>query len=241
MVTTIPVGMHPAVSEVLAAIEADQAQGAVGVVLEVSGWSASQHGDQTRDTAAQAIPRELVTAAAQLTAVTVTVGSPEQAEVAFHCGATGIMVRSAAETRFRSVVAAHGGRIWLTGVTDPTAAGRTGEHLTLECTVRSLPGTAGMAAGVGKVDPSGRYPDAVRLACALPRSTSLDDGALEALVTLAIAGGATVLRCAGSTATGGGDVRLVRRCADVAMELVGAGLALDKELPGGWPGQGVAS
>lgn len=227
--------MDTELSAVLAAIESDLGQGAVGVALEPAALEPAASGASvvSGDQGAEMIPDAVVSAAATLTEVTVAVTSHEHAESALQAGATGIMVRPLVDARLRAVAADRGGQLWLTGITDPPGAGPQGERLVLECPVGSVPRLARLLR-------SSRSPvAAARIACSLPRAASVDDGVLEALVTLAVAGGATVLRCGGAAGRGGNsDVRVVRRCADVAMELLRSGLALRDVMPGG---QGVAS
>jgi hypothetical protein len=230
---TVQVGVDTEVPVVMAAIESYLEEGSVGVALEPSVWGESERSGATGSAAAEVISQTLISAAAHLTAVTVTVDSHEQAESALQAGATGIMVQPPMDARSRAVTADRGGRLWLTGVTDPPDAGPVGERLVLECSVVDV-------ARLARLLDSGRAPVAeARIACSLPSTKSVDDGALEALVTLAVAGGATVLRCASSVGRAGrGDVRVVRRCADVAMELLRSEAALGYAMPGG---QGVAS
>lgn len=217
----------------MAAIEADLEEGSVGVVLEHAVSSPSEGSSTIGNPAAEAISPALITAAAHLTAVTVTVGSHDQADRALQAGATGIMVHPQLDARSRAVTADHGGRFWLTGITDPPDAGPVGERLILECPVAAVPRLARLA-GSGRSSLA-----AARIACSLPSATSVDDGVLEALVTLAVTGGATVLRCASPVGRAGrSDVRVVRRCTDVAMELLRSEAALGDVMPGG---QGVAS
>lgn len=203
--------MDAELTAVLAAIESDLTQGAVGVVLEPAmPW----------DPGAEPIPAAVVSAAAALTKVTITVGSPEQAERALQAGATGIMVRPLLDARIRTVVADRGGWLWITGISDPPASGPEGERLILECPVASVPRVARLAGSEGS--PVG----SVRIACSLPSAASVDEGVLESLVTLAIADGAEVLRCGARVShDGNSEVRIVRRCADVAMELLRSGVA----------------
>jgi hypothetical protein len=221
------------VPDVVAAIESDLEAGSVGVALEPAVSIASERSSTIGDQSAGAIPTALITAAACLTAVTVAVGGRAQAEDALQAGATGIMVHPTVDAGLRAVAADRGGRLWLTGITDPPAAGPPGERLIIECDVVDVPSLA------RQLD-SRRSPIAsARIACSLPRAASVGDGVLEALVTLALAGGATVLRCAGAAGrAGSSDVRIARRCADVAMELLCSGVGLGDVKPGG---QGLAS
>lgn len=225
--------MDAEVSSVLEAIESDMEQGAVGVALEPAVSSASDVYALSGDTGAEAIPGAVVSAAAMLTAVTVAVGGHEQADRALRAGATGIMVRRPIDARLRAIAANSGGELWLTGITDPPSGGPVGERLILESPVGSVSGLADI------LNSNRTLVASARIACSLPRAASLDDGVLEALVTLAVFGGASVLRCGGAVGhAGNSDVRVVRRCADVAMELVRSGVAQGEAMSGG---QGVAS
>lgn len=195
---------------ILGAIEHDLGLGAVGVALEPAADGGRDGGP---------VPEALVSAAVTLTDVTVAVDDPAQGERALDAGASGVMACTPADPRLRAVAAARGRRLWLTGVSAPPGSGPAGERLILETTVASLPGLVHLIGGPGA-------PPAARLmACSLPGSGSVDDGVIEALVTLAVAGGATVLRCGGSFGSDG-DVRRVRRCADVAAELLCRGVAM---------------
>lgn len=222
--TTLRVDADTDPAALLPGIRSDLEQGAVGVALE-SGVTGDRGGD--------VIPGSLVRAVAGLTSVTVEVDGHEQADRALRAGATGIMVPSPPDARLRAVAAEHGSLLWLTEVAGPPAAGPPGERLTLEASVGSVPRLARMLGAV-------RSPvAAARIACCLPRSAHVDDGVIEALVTVAVMRGATVLRCGGSFGHAAhSDVRVVRRCADVATELLCAGEVSGDVMSGG---QGVAS
>lgn len=200
------------------AVRSDLEQGAVGVTLEpaVAG-----------ELGGEAIPDALVSAVAGLTAVIVAAEGRQQAERALGAGASGIMVASPVDPGLRSFVAGGGNRLWVTGVVDPPEVGPDGECLILETSVGSVRRLALLCGSVPA-------PISVaRVACSLPAAAQVDDGAIEALVTLAVMGGATVLRCDGSFGHGThGDVRVVRRCADVATELLHAGAAMGEATPG---------
>lgn len=210
VVTSIGFGVDAELTAVLAAIESDLNQGAVGVVLEPA---------MPGDPGAEPIPDAVVSAAAALTRVTVTVGSPEQAERALQAGASGVMVRQLPDARLRRTVADRGGSLWMTGISDPPDLGPEGERLILECPVASVARLARLA------DSEGSLVGSTQIACSLPSAVPADEGVLESLVTLAVAGGAAVLRCGGRVPHGGNsDARVVRRCADVAVELLRSGV-----------------
>lgn len=202
----------------LGAIRFDLEQGATGVTLEPA---------VPGDRSGEAIPDALVSAVAGLTAVIVAVEGRQQAERALGAGASGIMVASPVDPGLRSFVAGGGNRLWVTGVVDPPGVGPDGERLTLETPVGSVPRLA------CRLDSAQHPVAAPRISCSLPERAQVDDGAIEALVTLAVMGGAMVLRCGGSFGhVAHGDVRVVRRCADVAAELLRAGAAMGEAIPG---------
>ncbi len=199
-------------------------QGAAGVLLHPG-----DAGGSLRD--------ELIAGAAAETKVFVVVGTPEEVPSALSAGATGVVAPLAWQQRLVSTVAEHSAALWLTGVTalrdqkEPCDQKelrdsrelrdrRDGpEKLVLEGPASRVPG---LARGIGPAHPV--CPTSV--ACPLPDPASVTEGTIEALVTLAVAGGATVLRCGGRHGPGriddAAEVRLVRRCADVAAELSAA-------------------
>lgn len=164
------------------------------------------------------VEADLIAAAAGLTEVCVELEAVSSPTVAFDAGASGLLVDATEAHAVRRLALEHEATTWMTGVTaapDPMQEAE-GERMVLECD----PARSGaLVSSIAAMESASLR---VSVGCGLPGAGSLLDGALEALTTIAVSGGARVLRCE--------DVRVVRRCADVAMELVLAAGALG-EIP----------
>lgn len=215
---------------VAACVESCGAQGAAGVVLAPT----------TSPGAAGAPPADLISGAADLIAVAaglmtviVAVDSDRLAEAALSAGATGVMAPAARLPQLPGSLAEREARMWLTDAGGALDLLEELERPVLECDVSQVREIARRLRSVGSFD-------AVQIACPLPGRGSVPGGVIEAIVTLAVAGGATMLRCGGANPHGdldphahGAEVRLVRRCADVAAALSHADAACAGVHPGG--------
>lgn len=195
-----------------------RAEGASGVVLEAPSWVADDRGGTLRRVSeAQGRPG----AGNRPFHLVVEVGSAADAVEVLGAGADGVLLGSDTDLALvEAVVGFDAGAdpilVWFTDGADRRHVSRATRCCRVFCE------------GQHGVFDRGDGPDAVvRAACVVPPAAEAGPGVIEALTTMAVAAGARALRCH--------DIRTVRRCADVAMELVVARDALGGPVIGELP------